>query len=215
MLSGGDEIARSQRGNNNCYCQDNELTWHDWELDEARIRVRDFTSQLIRFRLDHPNLHRRKFFQDREIRRKGEDVIIKDVAWFNTDGNQVSDEVWSREWNRSVAVLLNGRTLQVSDEDGEKVIDDSFFLVVNAAPEGVEYVLPASPSGRAWCQVIDTEDIEDPFTHAEVEEKIIVGGRALKLVSDGAVSSISASSESASSSASGRASLPERRSALV
>jgi isoamylase len=215
MLSGGDEIARSQRGNNNCYCQDNELTWHDWELDEARIRVRDFTSQLIRFRLDHPNLHRRKFFQDREIRRKGEDVIIKDVAWFNTDGNQVSDEVWSREWNRSVAVLLNGRTLQVSDEDGEKVIDDSFFLVVNAAPEGVEYVLPVSPSGRRWCQVIDTENIEDPFTHAEVEEKIIVGGRALKLFSDGTVSSISALSESASSAASVQASLPERRSALV
>jgi glycogen operon protein len=188
MLNGGDEIARSQRGNNNCYCQDNELTWHDWNLDEPRKRLLDFTSQLIHFRLAHPNLHRRKFFQDREIRRRGEDLVIKDAAWFNTDGKQVSDEVWNTEWNRSVAVLLNGQTLQVTDEDGDKVIDDSFFLIVNAAEDGVEYVLPPSPSGRRWCQVIDTENIENPFTRTEVNGKIIAGGRALKLFSDGSVS---------------------------
>jgi glycogen operon protein len=199
MLNGGDEIARSQRGNNNCYCQDNELTWHDWDLDEPRKRVLDFTSQLIHFRLAHPNLHRRKFFQDREIRRKGEDIVIKDVAWFSTDGKQVTDEAWTTEWNRSVAVLLNGRTLQVTDEEGRRVMDDSFFLVVNAAEGGVEYVLPVSPSGKPWYEVIDTENIDNPFARTEVDGKIIVGGRALKLLSDGAVSSISASSESASS----------------
>jgi glycogen operon protein len=87
-----------------------------------------------------------------------------------------------------VAVLLNGQTLQVTDEDGDKVIDDSFFLIVNAAEDGVEYVLPASPSGRRWCQVIDTENIENPFTRTEVNGKIIAGGRALKLFSDGSVS---------------------------
>jgi isoamylase len=199
MVNGGDEIARSQRGNNNCYCQDNELTWHDWDLDEPRKRVLDFTSQLIHFRLAHPNLHRRKFFQDREIRRKGEDIVIKDVAWFSTDGKQVSDEAWNTEWNRSVAVLLNGRTLQVTDEDGRRVTDDSFFLVVNAAEGGVEYVLPVSPSGKPWCEVIDTENIDNPFACTEVDGKIIVGGRALKLLSDGAVSSINGSSEPASS----------------
>jgi isoamylase len=214
MLNGGDEIARSQRGNNNCYCQDNELTWHDWDLDEPRKRVLDFTSQLIHFRLAHPNLHRRKFFQDREIRRKGEDIVIKDVAWFSTDGKQVSDEAWNTEWNRSVAVLLNGRTLQVTDEDGRRVIDDCFFLVVNAADGGVEYVLPASPSGKQWCQVIDTENIESPFTCAEVDGKIIVGGRALKLFSDEAVSSISGSSERASSVVSAPA-LPSEQGAVL
>jgi isoamylase len=193
MLNGGDEIARSQRGHNNCYCQDNELTWHDWDLDEPRKRVLDFTSHLIHFRLNHRNLHRRKFFQDREIRRKGGDLIIKDVAWFNTDGNQVSDEVWNTEWNRSVSILLNGQTLQVTDEDGKQVVDDSFLLIVNAAQDGVEYILPPSPSRRPWCQVIDTENIEDPFAHAEVEEKIIVGGRALKLFSDGSVREVSES----------------------
>ena len=184
MLNGGDEIARSQRGNNNCYCQDNELTWHDWELDAPRKRLRDFTSKLIHFRLAHPNLHRRKFFQDREIRKKGGSTIIQDIAWFNPDGNQVPDEVWNAGWSRSIAVLLNGQTLQVTDEDGKDVIDDSFFLVVNAAKDGVEFVLPPSPSKNPWCQVIDTENIDDPFVAKEVRDKVIVGGRALKLFSD-------------------------------
>jgi glycogen operon protein len=117
MLNGGDDIARSQQGNNNCYCQDNELTWHDWNLDDYRKRMLDFTGKLIHFRLAHPNLHRRKFFQDREIRQKGQSTIIQDIAWFNTDGNQVSDEVWNTAWSRSIAVLLNGQTLQVIDEE--------------------------------------------------------------------------------------------------
>ncbi len=175
----------------------------------------DFTSQLIHFRLAHPNLHRRKFFQDREIRRKGEDIVIRMLPGSVPDGNQVSDEAWTTEWSRSVAVLLNGRTLQVTDEDGKDVVDDSFFLVVNAAEGGVEYVLPASPSGKPWCQVIDTENIESPFTCAELDGKIIVGGRALKLFSDGAVSSISGSSESASSVSSAPALPPKQGASLV
>jgi isoamylase len=184
MIAGGDEVARSQRGNNNCYCQDNELTWYDWNLDAARKRLRDFTSQLIQFRLAHPNLHRRKFFQDREIRQKGHSTIIKDIAWFNTDGKQVSDEVWNTEWNRSIGVLLNGQTLQVTDEEGRPITDDSFLLVVNAAQDGVEFVLPPSPSSAKWNQVIDTEDIDNPFVKAEVGEKVIIGGRSLMLFSD-------------------------------
>ena len=186
MLNGGDDIGRSQRGNNNCYCQDNELTWHDWNLDEPRKRLLDFTGKLIHFRLAHPNLHRRKFFQDREIRKKGESTIIQDIAWFNTDGNQVSDEVWNTAWSRSIAILLNGETLQAVNEDGEPIVDDSFLLVVNAAHEGVEFTLPSSPSGKAWLQVVDTENLEDPFLTEKVADKIIVGGRSLKLLSDGA-----------------------------
>jgi glycogen operon protein len=184
MLNGGDDIGRSQRGNNNCYCQDNELTWHDWDLDEPRKRLLDFTGKLIHFRLAHPNLHRRKFFQDREIRKKGQSTIIHDIAWFNTDGNQVSDEVWNTTWSRSIAMLLNGQTLQVTDDDGVPVVDDSFFLVVNAASDGVEFAIPPSPSGRPWQEVIDTENIEDPFVEATVKDKIIIGGRSLKLLSD-------------------------------
>ncbi len=184
MIAGGDEVARSQMGNNNCYCQDNELTWYDWELDEPRKRLRDFTSRLIHLRLEHPNLHRRKFFQDREIRKRGKDIVERDVAWYNTDGNEVPDEVWNTEWNRSVGVLLNGQTLQVTDDEGKPVKDDSFFIVVNAAQDGVEFTLPPSPAGKPWCQVIDTENIEDPFVNKPATEKVIVGGRSFMLFSD-------------------------------
>ncbi|HEY3624784.1 MAG TPA: glycogen debranching protein GlgX [Terracidiphilus sp.] len=187
MLCGGDEVARTQGGNNNAYCQDNEISWFDWNLDERRKRLRDFTGKLINLRLAHPNLHRRKFFQDREIRKKGNGEllrVIKDVAWFNTDGNEFSDEAWGSEWTRAIGLLLNGQTLQVSNEDGEWVIDDSFCLMVNAADQGVEFIVPLSPSGNPWCVIIDTENIDNPFVDMMVGEKIIVGGRALKLLSD-------------------------------
>jgi len=187
MLTGGDEVGRSQRGNNNCYCQDNELTWFDWNLDPSRRRLRDFTGKLINLRLAHPNLHRRKFFQDREIRKKGDGAlvrVIKDIAWFSPDGNEVSDEAWNAEWSRAMALLLNGKTLQVTDENGDWVVDDSFLVLVNAAHEGVEFTLPPSPSGNPWTQVIDTENIENPFGKNLTSESIILGGRSFKLLSD-------------------------------
>jgi glycogen operon protein len=188
MLCGGDEVARTQKGNNNGYAQDSEISWFDWNLDDERKRLRDFTCKLIRLRLDHPNLHRRKFFQDREIRKKGDGTlvgVIKDIAWFNPDGNEVSDEAWSAGWSKAIALMLNGKTLQVMDEDGNWIIDDSFLLLVNAADQGVEFTLPESPSGNPWLTVIDTEDIDNPFPRAETGDQIIVGGRALKLLCDG------------------------------
>ena len=93
MISGGDEVARTQRGNNNCYCQDNELSWYDWNLDQPRIRLLDFTRKLVYLRLAHPNLHRRKFFQDREVRRTNGDVL-------DTVKGRV---VVQHRWKRSVA----------------------------------------------------------------------------------------------------------------
>jgi glycogen operon protein len=181
MLNGGDEIGRSQQGNNNCYCQDNDLTWHDWELDEPRQRLLAFTQQLVRLRLSHPNLHRRKFFQDREIRKKGGTSLLQDIAWYSADGNQASDELWNTVWNKSIAIVLNGQTLQATDENGIPIIDESFLLIVNAAPEGVEFTLPASPSGHCWNQILDTENRDSPFTECSVNDKVIVGGRSLKL----------------------------------
>jgi isoamylase len=183
MVNGGDEIARSQRGNNNCYCQDNELTWHDWELDQARQQLLEFTRQLIHLRLSHPNLHRRKFFQDREIRKQGETTLLQDLAWYSADGSPTSDEIWNTTWNKSIAIVLNGQTLQVTDEEGVPVFDDSFLLIVNAAPEGVEFKLPRSPSGQSWQQILDTEDLDNSFVERQANESAIVGGRALKLFS--------------------------------
>ena len=187
MLCGGDEIARSQQGNNNGYCQDSSLSWMDWDLDDRRKRLLEFTCRLIQLRLEHPNLHRRKFFQDRQIRRRSDGSLVlveKDASWFNPDGNEVSDEAWNAEWTRAIALLLNGCTLQVSDENGKWIVDDSFLVLVNAADQGVEFTLPKSPRGRPWQQVLDTENLEDSFAPAPVNGSVIVGGRALKLLSD-------------------------------
>jgi isoamylase len=188
LLAGGDEVARSQRGNN-CYCQDNELTWFDWDLDGSRKRLRDLTSQIIHPRLSHPNLHRRKFFQDREIRKKTGNTIIHDIAWYNQDGHRVGDDVWNAGWSRSIGLLLNGQTLQVTNEEGHPITDDSFLLLVNASHEGVEFTLPPPLAGSHRSQVIDTENIDSPFSKVGVGDKVILGGRSLKLLSDEAAQS--------------------------
>jgi len=181
MLCGGDELARSQNGNNNAYCQDNELAWFHWDLTPAQERLRDFTAKLIQLRRDHPNLHRRKFFQDRVIRGS----VVRDIAWYNTDGNELADEAWTTDWNRSLALMLNGKTLAITDEDGDPIVDDCFLILVNAAAEGVEFKLPEPPVGNPWSQVLNTENIEDPFAAEEIGEKVIMGGRALRVFRDG------------------------------
>lgn len=182
MLCGGDEFARSQRGNNNCYCQDNELTWYDWKLDEPRKRLLEFTSRLIQLRKDHPNLHRRKFFQGERVIRGS---VVRDIAWYGTDGNELSDEVWGETGAKSVCVMFNGKTLDMVDEEGVKVADDSFLIIVNASDNGVEYKLPEPPNKTPWRQVLDTENIDDPFAESTMSESVIVGGRSLRLYSDG------------------------------
>lgn len=181
MLLGGDEMARSQGGNNNGYCQDNEISWFDWTLDERRKRLLEFTSRLIQLRKDHPNLHRRRFFQDRKIRGS----VVRDVAWYGTDGKELSDEAWSEAWSKSIGVMLNGKTLGVMDDEGEPVEDDSFLLLVNASDQGVEYTLPEKPGTTPWRQILDTENIDDPFCATEVQDKVILGGRSVRLYSDG------------------------------
>ena len=180
MICGGDEFSRSQRGNNNCYCQDNELTWYDWQLDPSRVRLMEFTRKLVKLRLTHPNLHRRKFFQDRTIRNS----VVRDIAWYGADAKEMPEEAWGAEWTRSLGLMLNGQTLQVSDENGDPVIDDSFLILVNAFHEGVEFTLPPVPNGSPWCQVMDTQNIDDPFKEAKVGEKVIVGPRSMMIFSD-------------------------------
>ncbi len=180
MLLGGDEFARSQQGNNNCYCQDNESTWYEWKLDEPRRRQIEFTSKLIQMRKDHPNLHRRKFFQDRQIRGS----VVRDISWHGADGDEIPEEAWSEAWNKSIGLMLNGKTLNVMDDEGMPVIDDSFLILVNAADQGVEYVLPEPPAGCPWRQVLDTENIENPFGDAATDRKVILGGRSVRVYSD-------------------------------
>ena len=107
--------------------------------------------------------------------------MVKDIAWYNTDGNEFSDEAWGTAWNRALAVMLNGKTLAITDEDGHPIYDDSFLIMVNAAHEGVEFVLPTAPAGTAWIQVVDTENGKDPFAKVQPREKVILGGRSLRI----------------------------------
>ena len=182
MICGGDEVARSQRGNNNGYCQDNEITWYDWNLDAPRQRLMEFTGKLVKLRCKHPNLRRHKFFQDRTI--KGS--TVHDVAWFGTDGNQFPDADWNADWKNSMAFLLNGQTLGIVNDEGKPILDDSFLFMVNAAAEGVEFTLPKAPGATAWIQVLDTQNIDDPFAEQTISDTVILGGRSMRVFRDGA-----------------------------
>jgi isoamylase len=181
MLAGGDEFARSQRGNNNGYCQDDELTWYDWKLDEPRKRLLEFTQRLVQLRRDHPNLHRRKFFQDRTIRNS----VVRDIAWYSADGSDMPEEAWTAHWARSLGVMLNGKTLQVANDEGVPVEDDSFLILINASHEGVEFTLPPPPNGLPWTELIDTEDAEAFLKPQPAAASKIVGGRSMTVFWDG------------------------------
>jgi isoamylase len=154
MLSGGVEISRTQNGNNNAYCQDNETTWFDWDLDERKQALLEFTSGLIKFRLDHPNFHRRKFFQDRSIRH-AEDA---DVLWLRPDGKQMTDEEWDQGWQRCLGVFLNGHTLGDVNLNAQPVMDDDFLLLLNCHYEPVDFSVPELESDRKWEFVFDTRN---------------------------------------------------------
>ncbi len=144
----------------------------------------DFTAKLIALRRDHPNLHCRRFFQDRQIRISGETRTIHDICWLNTDGQELDDAHWNMEWNRAIGVMLNGQTLRISDDDGHPIRDNSFLLFINASADGVEFTLPPSPDGTDWCHIIDTQNVDDPFAEVTVGDKIIIGGRSLVLFKD-------------------------------
>jgi glycogen operon protein len=111
--------------------------------------------------------------------------VIRDCAWYGTDGNELSDQVWNEPWSKSIAVMLNGRTLNQTDDEGQKVIDDSFLIVINASDQGVEYTLPEPPYKNPWRQILDTENIDDPFSESTAAgDKVILGGRSVRLFSD-------------------------------
>ena len=178
MITGGDEVDRTQRGNNNAYCQDNEISWTNWDLDHRRESLLDFTRRLIELRRSHPNFRRKKFFQGRTIRKSA----VRDIAWFGADGHEMTEEEWTAPWIRSLALMLNGMTLGMTDEMGQPVIDDSFLILINAHDEGVEFALPRSPHCRGWRRVLNTADLESPFAEQDQQGSIILTGRSLVLL---------------------------------
>jgi isoamylase len=173
MLCGGDEYGRTQNGNNNAYCQDNELSWLSWDRTPEQQRQEDFTARLIRLRNDHPIFRRPKFFQGRKIRGTG----AKDLLWLDSDGTEMTDEQWNHSFIRCIGVVLVGFAEDIQDYFGEPVRDDTFMLLFNAHHETVTFVL-AGQKGVKWERMIDTNDeagfLEAPTTHLAGDELELV-----------------------------------------
>jgi glycogen operon protein len=157
MLSHGDEIGRTQLGNNNAYCQDNEIAWIDWELDSWREQLLAFTRRLIALRQRHPNLRRRKFFQGRPIR--GDDA--KDITWYRSDGAEMKDEDWAAGWLRCFGLRL-GEQLGEMDDQGDLIVDDTLLIVLNAHDESLPFRLPPLGDGDCWAITVDTNAPDEP-----------------------------------------------------
>src|SRR6266540_309279 len=184
MLTGGDEWGRTQNGNNNAYCQDNEISWFNWERDEKQNQFLEFTRRLIQLRKDHPVFHRPKFLKGRRI--PGSE--IRDVIWLNPGGNLMSEEEWASPFVRCIGMLLSGDTSDVVTFEGELVRDDTFLLLINAHYEPIPFVLPGQEN-LEWQLILDTTDpngfLAEPRKFASGDD-VDLGGRAsclLQLVS--------------------------------
>ena len=150
MLLGGDEMGRTQGGNNNAYCQDNETAWYDWMAADQFLL--GFTKRLIGIRIDHPVFRRRRWFEGRKVHGAG----VRDIGWYNTDGNPMSEDDWNRGYARSLAVFLNGKAIPTPGPQGEKVEDDSFLILFNAHTKAVTFTVPEDLEAFRWQVVLDT-----------------------------------------------------------
>ena len=160
MLLHGDELGRTQGGNNNVYCQDNEVAWIDWSLADDEADLLRFTGALTRLRRRHPVFRRRRFFSGRPVRRDGG---LPDIAWFTPTAEEMTDQSWGDDFGRSVAVFLNGDAIAERDERGERITDDSFLLAFNAYHEPIQFTLPDGEYGDTWRVVVDTaEGVVEP-----------------------------------------------------
>ncbi|MDQ1661059.1 MAG: isoamylase, partial [Blastococcus sp.] len=177
MLLHGDELGRSQGGNNNGYCQDSELTWIDWsKVDEGLL---EFTKLVTKLRKDHPTFRRRRFFHGRPVRRAEGDPV-QDIAWFNPDGELMADEDWDAGYAKSLAMYLNGHGIRETDERGENVVDDCFFVAFNAGHDPIEFTVPNSDYAEAWTVVVNTAELgEVPAVEVKAEGTVTLAPRAM------------------------------------
>ena len=153
MLLGGDEFGRTQSGNNNAYCQDNEISWFSWNRDDQQNQLFEFTRRLILLRTEHPVFRRPKFLHGRRIR----GAEVKDVVWFNPGGNEMSDEEWASPFVRCVGMLLSGDTVDILNFEGEPIRDETFLLLINAHYEPIAFLLPGLEH-LEWDLILDTRD---------------------------------------------------------
>ena len=175
MILGGDEFARTQQGNNNAYCQDNPLTWFDWNLTTEQKELLEFTRFLIHFRRNSPVLKRRKFFQGRRIR--GSE--IKDISWFTPVGREMTDEEWNFDFVRCLGMRLSGDAITERDKRGRSVTGETLLILLNADHQTLEFILPAHRRGAHWSMVVDTATRFR--NHQEKRKRLYRGGRPFTL----------------------------------
>ncbi len=154
LLSHGDEMGRSQSGNNNVYCQDNEISWIDWDDARANDVLTRFTAQLTRLRAEHPLFRRRRFFDGQPV--QGSDLT--DIAWLGRDGRPMAAHDWATDAMTTITVFLNGHGIRERDPLGEPIVDDSFLLLFNPLAHDVTFTMPDKEYGRMWETVVNTAD---------------------------------------------------------
>jgi isoamylase len=173
MLLAGDEFGRTQNGNNNTYCQDNELSWLDWKWSKDGKQLVEFTSQLIKFRAQHPVFRRPKYFLGRRIRASE----VKDIMWFSPNGSEVKEADWKNGFAKCVGLLISGATIDIRDAQGEVVKDKTFLLLFNAHFESLTFILPGREDIR-WKLILDTSE-ETGFLQ---QSRVLPAGEEVELV---------------------------------
>ena len=176
MLVGGDEMGRTQRGNNNAYCQDNELSWVNWELNDTQRALLEFTSRMAKLRREQPVLHKRRFFRGSHMW----DSELKDLAWFRPDGKEMKKDDWEKPYVRSLGFLLGGDAIATPDEEGNRIVGDTLLVLMNAHHEPITFLLPAIEWGADWELVVDTAATgESQRTHTPAGGKVQAAGRSV------------------------------------
>lgn len=178
MIAHGDEIGRTQRGNNNVYCQDNELAWVDWEnADEDLLEL---TRRLIEMRKQHPVFRRRRFFEGTSIRGSN----LGDIGWFRPDGSEMSEDDWNTSFAKSLGVFLNGGGIPERDELGQPIVDDCFYIVFNGHHGPMQFRIPAALGEEPWTRVLDTAKRKRKLDVRPCRpgSKIQVDGRSLRVL---------------------------------
>lgn len=180
MICGGDEVARTQLGNNNGYCQDNEISWTHWKLKDYQKDMCEFVSKLVHLRLEHPVLHRRRFFTGRDANMAAD--ALPQVEWFDHNGNIMDLEAWSNTHAFSIMVFLNGSDIPEPDWYGNTMVDNDFILIFNAHYEPIMFTLPDEQYGRKWKLIVDTHNPKGPELNYEAGFAITAQSRSFMLL---------------------------------
>ncbi len=173
MICAGDELSHSQGGSNNAYCQDNDITWFDWSLDETRSKFLDFVAKVVQIRKTQPVFQRRRFFKGRPIRG------VKDITWLAPDGNEMGEDDWSSEYAKCVGVRLAGDLIDEVDEEGDRIVGETVVILLNADHEAVPFTLPPGSGDTHWERLIDTALPDAEAGFSEGDRPYPLDGRSL------------------------------------